>query len=130
VEIPLQIQILNHFTMIILKPPKLTSATLIFFICIMTFQSHGFEKDSQIEFHQYSFEQLCEKENAFKAKEISVFYFFDENEIQCTLTISGYANVEGMGRIPITLSATANTCDEAAAELRPSIIEMELRLYE
>lgn len=53
-----------------------------------------------------------------------------EENLACTLTISGYGNVEGVGRIPITLSATAETCEEAGAQLRPSIIEMEIRLYE
>lgn len=49
---------------------------------------------------------------------------------ECTLSITGYGNIEGVGRVPITLTATAATCDEASANLRPQIIEMELRLYE
>ena len=47
-------------------------------------------------------------------------------EYACTLTISGYGNVEGLGRIPVTLTATEDTCEEAAANLRPQIIAMEI----
>lgn len=51
------------------------------------------------------------------------------DDFSCTLTITGYGNVPGVGRVPITLTATEATCEEAAANLRPQIIEMEVGLY-
>jgi hypothetical protein len=96
----------------------------------MASHSYGFENQSLIQFHSYSFGELFENRETLKDQGFSVKHIKNGKEFNCTLTISGYGNVEGLGRIPITLSATAATCEEAAAELRPSIIEMELRLYE
>lgn len=45
----------------------------------------------------------------------------------CKLTISGYGNLVGI-RVQLTLSAEAETCEEAAAELRAKIIEQEIRI--
>lgn len=49
------------------------------------------------------------------------------DEELCRLSITGYANFE-VGRIRVTLSAEAETCDEAAAELREHIIGSEMRI--
>ena len=51
-----------------------------------------------------------------------------ESMVECTLTITGFADHPILGRIPISLSATESTCEEAAAKLRPTIIELKIRI--
>ncbi|PHN04782.1 hypothetical protein [Flavilitoribacter nigricans] len=45
----------------------------------------------------------------------------------CFLSITGYANFDGM-RMEITLTAEAETCEEAAAAMKKDIIEREIRI--
>lgn len=45
----------------------------------------------------------------------------------CKLTMTGFANFSGM-RVKLTLSAEAETCVEAAAEMRTQIIDREIRI--
>lgn len=48
-------------------------------------------------------------------------------EEYCKLTLSGYANLNGM-RVKMTFVAEAETCDQAADEMREEIIEREIRI--
>ena len=48
-------------------------------------------------------------------------------EDYCKLTLTGYANFTDI-RLKVTFSAEAETCEEAAAEMREKIIEQEIRI--
>lgn len=46
----------------------------------------------------------------------------------CTLSITGYATFEEIGRIRVTMRAQGETCEEAAAELRAEVIRRQLSI--
>ncbi|MDX1700262.1 MAG: hypothetical protein R3250_06570 [Melioribacteraceae bacterium] len=47
----------------------------------------------------------------------------------CVMTIKGYIDLEGIGTIPISFTATAETCEKAGQELREAVIAFKLRIY-
>lgn len=49
-------------------------------------------------------------------------------DLNCVLTVTGFANFEGLGRLQTTLTASAPTCSEAATELRAAIIKRQFRI--
>ena len=56
--------------------------------------------------------------------------FVKEVDFECTLSATGYGTVEGLGRIPITISSTGATCEEVANYLRGQIIELQFSIRE
>ena len=49
-------------------------------------------------------------------------------DLNCVLSVTGFANFEGLGRVQTTLRASAPTCSEAATELRAAIIKRRFRI--
>ena len=48
--------------------------------------------------------------------------------LNCVLSVTGFANFAEFGRLPLTMTASAPTCTEAAEELRAAIIKREFRI--
>ncbi|MCB0629296.1 MAG: hypothetical protein R2824_01305 [Saprospiraceae bacterium] len=61
-------------------------------------------------------------ESSFSAK--------TSEEEMCKLSITGYGNYGELGRVKVTVSAEAATCEEAGHQLRAEVIKREIRLYE
>ena len=73
------------------------------------------------------FNALGFQQEAMDAKAISDQTLVVE-DLDCVLSVTGFANFEDFGRISVTMTASAPTCSEAAEELRAAVIKREFRI--